>query len=408
MTAAANDKLEALLHRFAVESDDLRRLEERLHRFNIFDALGIARMELRHSNFLGWLLNPRDSHQAGDSFCRAVLADMLRSMPADQRPSEFETLETTNLGAVEVRREWRHIDLLLDFRDLDLLLVIENKIDSTEHSDQLDRYARTIASEFPGRHAIFVYLSATGETPSSEVWHPYSYADLHRALGEEFSKHRESLEQDVAAFLEHYLELVRTRFMKDSDLDALCKRIYMEHRQAIDIIVERARAGSSELLNRIAEQLRAESDQWQVVSDSGAKWLGLTLADWGERLPPIGTQRAYLGSRWILIWFAIEEDALTLSLWTHETSDEELRRAVVNYLWENDAKYGIVKARRSHAKLYTVHRESIVADISQYDEPDLIVELAASRANLLAERLSDLPEVVAKVQESLGRPVRLP
>ena len=37
------------LERFVVENDDLLDLESRIGRFNIFDALGITRVEIRHS-----------------------------------------------------------------------------------------------------------------------------------------------------------------------------------------------------------------------------------------------------------------------------------------------------------------------------------------------------------------------
>ncbi len=56
------------LERFVAENDDLLKLEEQIGRFNIFDALGIARVEIRHSNFLAWLLTPGESHGQGDLF----------------------------------------------------------------------------------------------------------------------------------------------------------------------------------------------------------------------------------------------------------------------------------------------------------------------------------------------------
>jgi len=45
-----------VLERFVFDNEELRRLEELLGGFNIFDALGIAGAEIRHSNFLAWLL----------------------------------------------------------------------------------------------------------------------------------------------------------------------------------------------------------------------------------------------------------------------------------------------------------------------------------------------------------------
>ena len=50
------------LERFVVENDDLLELESPIRRFNIFDAVRIDRVEIPHSNFLGWLLDPAESH----------------------------------------------------------------------------------------------------------------------------------------------------------------------------------------------------------------------------------------------------------------------------------------------------------------------------------------------------------
>lgn len=81
---APNGELTALEH-FVVDNDDLLELEQRIGRFNIFDALGIARVEIRHSNFLAWLLDPAESHGQGSLFLRAVLMDLLRDAPVEHR-----------------------------------------------------------------------------------------------------------------------------------------------------------------------------------------------------------------------------------------------------------------------------------------------------------------------------------
>ena len=58
----------------------------RMARFNLFEALGAFRAELRHSNFLAFLLSPSRSHGLGEAplllFLRAVLA----KMPPERRP----------------------------------------------------------------------------------------------------------------------------------------------------------------------------------------------------------------------------------------------------------------------------------------------------------------------------------
>jgi hypothetical protein len=61
--------LEALV----VDNADLERLESLIAQFNIFEAVGVERQELRHSDFLSFLLDPRQSHGLGDSFLRRLL-----------------------------------------------------------------------------------------------------------------------------------------------------------------------------------------------------------------------------------------------------------------------------------------------------------------------------------------------
>ncbi len=74
-----------LLEEFVVENDALRELETRIGRFNIFDALGIVNQEIKHSNFLAWLLDPAESHGQGGLFLRAFLMDLLRQTPPGEQ-----------------------------------------------------------------------------------------------------------------------------------------------------------------------------------------------------------------------------------------------------------------------------------------------------------------------------------
>ena len=51
-------ELEAL-EDFVSKNDELEILESRLSSFNIFEAVGATRRELRHSDFLKYVLDPR-------------------------------------------------------------------------------------------------------------------------------------------------------------------------------------------------------------------------------------------------------------------------------------------------------------------------------------------------------------
>src|SRR5438477_10262037 len=101
------------LERFVVENDELLELEERIGRFNIFDALGVARTEIRHSNFLAWLLDPAESHGQGSLFLKAILMDLLKEAPVSKRPLSPVELDGIELQGVEILRERSNIDLII-------------------------------------------------------------------------------------------------------------------------------------------------------------------------------------------------------------------------------------------------------------------------------------------------------
>ena len=50
------------LEGFIFNNKELEKLESIEDKFNIFSSLGIINQEVRHSNFLAWLLNPHETH----------------------------------------------------------------------------------------------------------------------------------------------------------------------------------------------------------------------------------------------------------------------------------------------------------------------------------------------------------
>ena len=53
-----------------INDEDFDRLELGLNQPNIFEILRISKTEIRHSNFLSWLLNPKGSHGIGEVFLK--------------------------------------------------------------------------------------------------------------------------------------------------------------------------------------------------------------------------------------------------------------------------------------------------------------------------------------------------
>ena len=90
---------------------DFDNLDLGLKNPNIFQILRISKTEIRHSNFLAWLLDPKESHKLGDIFLKRFLREVFSS-------EKFQDLdqvdvEGTDLSKVEIYREWNNIDLLI-------------------------------------------------------------------------------------------------------------------------------------------------------------------------------------------------------------------------------------------------------------------------------------------------------
>jgi PD-(D/E)XK nuclease superfamily len=66
MSDESDDEKLRALRTLVVDCPELRELERRLGPFNIFDVLKSAHNEIRHSNVLAWLLDPKGSHGMRD------------------------------------------------------------------------------------------------------------------------------------------------------------------------------------------------------------------------------------------------------------------------------------------------------------------------------------------------------
>lgn len=328
------------LERFVCENDDLSELEERIGRFNIFDALGIARAEIRHSNFLAWLLDPNESHGQGALFLKALLMDLLRQTPVEKRPLSPVELDGEELSGVEIRREWKHIDLLILCKEPAFAIAIENKVYSGEHGDQLERYEREVRGSFPERKHLFVFLTPDGTAPSDDEWIRSSYANIHRVIERCRRTNGAGLGADVAAFVDHYLRLIGSRFMDDATLDDLCRRIYRKHRQAIDLIIERGTEFS--LLPEFERWLERLPSSW-YVRGGWSKGIGFAPTAWKSLFPPIRSDRWALPDKtdWLHLSFRWEPGRCSFQVKLCPTDDSVIRTRVRERLIGNPKEFGL-------------------------------------------------------------------
>ena len=257
--AEAIGKLSAL-------SENLEEIEKAKDKhINIFSATGMGTQEVKHSYFLAWLLDPQKPHGMGrlalkDFILRLVDYSAAYAGNAKYKPNN-EILSPAlngisnfvNDGNIKVETEKvvlnkeSRMDIFIESAATKTVLVIENKVFTGTHDDQLIRYENEL-SGYQDWKKIFVYLTPNGDLPTNEngeyngKWCVFDYKEIldivkYIMQRKDFPSGREG--RKLRIMLEDYVEMVDTEILKgNKELRALCKQILREHGEAIRILKE--------------------------------------------------------------------------------------------------------------------------------------------------------------------------
>lgn len=225
---------------------------------NIFEILRVSRTEIRHSNMLAWLFNPRETHGLEASFLNSFISKAIIAKQRFSQEEEFGLL-LHDFNECNVYREWCNTDILIESEPY--VICIENKVGSGEHSNQLKRYRDSIMSEYPsddGWKPITIYLSPHGECASDDTWIECGYTDVVEALKSAVSAN--NLNPTADFIIAQYIDLVERHIVGDTDFDNLCKRIYERHRRALDILFEHRPDFVADVSDVVAKWCEQQSD----------------------------------------------------------------------------------------------------------------------------------------------------
>ncbi|OLA74973.1 MAG: hypothetical protein BHW62_04920 [Acinetobacter sp. CAG:196_36_41] len=248
-----------LLENFICDKE-LKELEQKFDKFNIFDCLRLTRTEIRHSNFLAWLLDPNETHGLSDYFLKEFLKKIiinnkkiietineknikLEAYNSDNNemivehyfiPSVFD-IDCWSMQNTEILREHENIDLLIVDETNKFVFVIENKVDTCQHDNQLTKYRTYVDEHYPSEQykKLYVYLKPQSE----KVELPYIYVSysLIKEILDEIIKDKK-LNNEVMTSIEHYKYIIERDFMQKDEISEICRKIYKKHKKAIELI----------------------------------------------------------------------------------------------------------------------------------------------------------------------------
>ena len=227
------DDLETIKNFERKITETLKPLKKWTEEINIFSILKIDTYEIRHSNMLSWLIDPNGNHGVEDKFLKKLL------------DKSFNNIRTDNMDWTDtiVYREKENIDILVVSDKNRLVCAIENKIFSDEHDDQLKRYREWLEDTYKDKDKdkdftiVLYYLTPYGIKPTDENWQTLDYEFILESL--EDCLKNPKLNEKTTIYIKDYINAVRRSVvMKNTELIKVCNEIYMNNKEALDLIYE--------------------------------------------------------------------------------------------------------------------------------------------------------------------------
>ncbi len=225
-----------------IKDRNLAILESKLQEFNIFSILNLNRQEIRHSAMLAWLFNPQANHGLSVTPIKILLLQLLDSLPEDKRTKALLNISKLNPTGINVTTEsdtkTGRIDILIEGDSF--VIGIENKIDTKDAIGQLPKYAKYMGQQFPHKLNCLIYLTPGGAEPqeADNAVILLSYKDI-VSLIDNLLISIPRMAPQVHSLLLQYQQLIqRDITMEDKKIQELCSKLYQEHKEAIETILE--------------------------------------------------------------------------------------------------------------------------------------------------------------------------
>ncbi len=388
------EKLEKeILEKFIANNPELELLEEIIDKFNIFTALDIINYEIRHSAFLSWLLNPKESHGLKDYFLKIFLKEIsLKASSLGIKEVTVFDIDSWDFDDAEILREWRNIDILVKYDEQKFVCVIENKLYTKEHSNQLQRYKEIIGNEYSSYKKLFVYLTVEGDIPSESDFVPISYSEIISLIEYLIKNKKDKIGSEILTFISHYKDMLRRYIMKDSEIQELCRKIYQKHKKALDLIFEYKPDKLSEIYDILVKII--EKDNNLILDDSSKSYIRFIPKSL-DFIPKKG--EGWTKSKRILLFeFQNYKEGLSLHLIIGPGS-KEIREKIYNKVKGKGSLFN-KSNRKLTPQWFTIYKKTILKPKDYEDkDPEEIKKILEEKFEKFKK--SDLPQIEKEIKE---------
>ena len=277
------------LEQFMLDIDELDKLTKYNNEVNFFEITGMDNREIKHSNFLKWLLDANANHNIGDKFVRKFMQKVIKANK-NNRIINSDIIEISLLNYYDflIRREWNNLDIFMVSDKCKFTITIENKIYSSESENQTKKYRNKIEDYYKDYTNLFIFLTREGEeAQDSEYWCNATYYMVKEVL-EEILQEYKDLSSDVELLIKNYISILRRKILMDKDIKKICEEIYKKHKDALELIYQYRPNEAAAISNHIQDFIERHAEKYNIIFDkenSSNTYIRFTTRNMNELIP---------------------------------------------------------------------------------------------------------------------------
>lgn len=246
------------------DSKEFSILHNHFNRFNPFKVLQVDKYEIRHSNVLAWLLDPKGNHSLGSFFINKILAKTFvnpANFEDEDKISNYDVLELSRKEFFDltVHKEYstkngKRIDILAVSNHHKVAMIIENKYWSSESEGQLEAYINHVRDTYIGYQIIPIYLTLQNDEPTHEDYLMLGYEDILLILKNYFDVKADYVQADIRSFLLYYADVLENQLIQNKEMVDNSMIVYRNHKDAVDLLYA---SGNSYIRHQIVDTSHA-------------------------------------------------------------------------------------------------------------------------------------------------------
>lgn len=383
---------------------------------NLMDILRVSHKELQHSNFLAWFFNPGETHNLGDFALKEFIKiyfkeNQFQNLGNETGLSVFDFVRL-DFDDLEIRREYKNIDLIFLSRKNQFCIVIENKIYSTEKKGQLEKYRNIIETEYPDfKHKIYIFLSLRDQQISESEKDYYvqlNYEHLIKLIEQVISSQRLKLADKTKFVFEQYLQTLKSMLNKNEEIEKVAQQLYKKYKSAFDLVFKYSDpSGNNEIWAKLDELIKSEKSIRLFSSNKTyLRFQPNFLYDNIQNLRKVGlvSETDDLTNNWVFLFefhFTSNQVIFDCKI---GSGDQQAREKLYQIYKKHKTVFPLVVSGKGILKQWhQVFQKQILnsSDIQKYFEDSTDIEkMIVKRFRELIDK--DLPRLIEKLNEEIN------